>query len=505
MNKKSKTVLIVSALTLVIGTGAYVALNKPNNTKKENDLPQTINVKKETLNQSLTVSGTIDSTNSAQVNSLIPTSKIVKVNVSEGDVVKKGDVLFQLDTTAIDQQIENEKKNIQNQLEAAQKAYDNAVLGKDRGWGHFDQARKAKDNACNTTNLDNLKSAMDASSAIIAQAQNQVDTALAQANQLLAEYNACLATPIVPSDDPLASPLPIDCKTYQDAYDAKMAEVKAHQMTLESTKLSSGYTQASTAYTQAVANCDALTKQFETIDIQQQGLEAQVSATKEALDKINTGTSPILDNLYLQRKDYTICAPIDGTITAINASENALPTGSLATISDTSNLKVKCNIAEYDIQSLALEMEATIKTDANEQVYQGKITHIAQTSNASNLPTGNASTSSAVTFPIEISLPTDANLLIGMNAQVEITLQRQNNGYVVPLDAIETKENENYIYVYNQQDQSFTPCKVDILLSNDYYASIKAANIDENTQIIANVLEETDNLNTNDSQGNVNE
>ena len=95
--------------------------------------------------------------------------------------------------------------------------------------------------------------------------------------------------------------------------------------------------------------------------------------------------------------------------------------------------------------------------------------------------------------------------MIGMNANVEITLNSTNEGYVVPRDAIETKEGKNYVYIFNQSDENFNPVEINILLTNDYYASIEGSGLNENTKIKASVIETVDNPLMEAMQGNNNE
>lgn len=506
MKLKRKPVIITAiALTCVIGGSLYfVKKNKSN--QQSIVLPDMIQLKKDTLNQSLTVTGTVNSTNSYQVVSMLATSKITSINVKEGDVVKKGQVLFQLDTYTIDQQIKAEKDSLQTQLEAAQKAYDNAVLAKDRGWGTFDQARKAKEEACNNSPTNSLKVAMDTAATAYTQAKVAYQQASALASEVLKKYNdSCLVTPNTSETDDSTpqNTVPSNCnQALMTQYEGLKLDADLKQQALSAAEAT--YNQASNAYTAANSSCETLSKQFETIDIQQQGLEAQVTTTKENLEKLSSSTSTVLENLYKQRNDYTITAPIDGTVTNMNAVLNNLPTGTLAIINDTSNLKVNCNVAEYDIQSLKQGMKANITSDANDQIYQGQITSIGLTSNTTSLQNA-TSTSGTVTFPIEINLPTDANLMIGMNANVEITLNSTNEGYVVPRDAIETKEGKNYVYIFNQSYENFNPVEINILLTNDYYASIEGSGLNENTKIKASVIETVDNPLMEAMQGNNNE
>lgn len=127
----------------------------------------------------------------------------------------------------------------------------------------------------------------------------------------------------------------------------------------------------------AQSACDSATASFNQNDYQQQTLEANVTATKERLEELQSGNSDTLENLYGQKQDYTIKANADGKITALNATVSSIATGSIATIQNPDALQVNCNVTESDIQKIQIGMDAIITSDANDQTYHGKVTSIS--------------------------------------------------------------------------------------------------------------------------------
>lgn len=120
---------------------------------------RTITLQKGNYNTTVSVTGKVESQDVSTVSSTVTGAKVASVNVEVGDTVKQGDIIAVLDSELIDNQIELEKENIANQIEAAQEAYDNAVLVKDRNWGTFDQARQAMETACDESAIQALENA----------------------------------------------------------------------------------------------------------------------------------------------------------------------------------------------------------------------------------------------------------------------------------------------------------------------------------------------------------
>lgn len=169
MNKKIIFAL-VGVIVLLIGTGvaiAYKVIADKNNDATYEAAPETTEIERRDLSNTIRVSGTIISSNSRTVSTQLADKKVEKVSVSVGDYVKEGDVIAVLESTAIEKTLEVAEAKLkaakvkeETDVAAAQRNYDYTVTGS----GIKNERNKtAVNNAENTYN--NAKSSLDTTSA----------------------------------------------------------------------------------------------------------------------------------------------------------------------------------------------------------------------------------------------------------------------------------------------------------------------------------------------------
>ena len=100
---------------------------------------QVMTLKKGSVTNSVTEKGKVVPSNSVEVFAEKPLP-VTHVNVKVGDLVKKGDVIAQLDSSSIEQQLKSRRaqksatdKNLSAQISAAKKRLDEAISGRDSG------------------------------------------------------------------------------------------------------------------------------------------------------------------------------------------------------------------------------------------------------------------------------------------------------------------------------------------------------------------------------------
>ena len=100
---------------------------------------QVVTLKKGSVTNSVTEKGKVVPSNSVEVFAEKPLP-VTHVNVKVGDLVKKGDVIAQLDSSSIEQQLKSRRaqksatdKNLSAQISAAKKRLDGAISGRDSG------------------------------------------------------------------------------------------------------------------------------------------------------------------------------------------------------------------------------------------------------------------------------------------------------------------------------------------------------------------------------------
>ncbi|OGO76517.1 MAG: hypothetical protein A2Y23_08000 [Clostridiales bacterium GWB2_37_7] len=219
----------------------------------------------------------------------------------------------------------------------------------------------------------------------------------------------------------------------------------------------------------------------------------------------NKNTTTTKNNIEIQRvtlekqrktlNDAKITAPIDGTVTMVNAKENSAAAGLLFVIEDTENLIVSTAIGEYDISLINLGQEVIIKTDSTgDKQFLGNVSKIAPT--AIKDASGNTAAASNVQFDTEITMQAkDSNIKIGMNVRLTIKLKEKKNVFFVPYDAIVTdNKGDQFINVLEtiQQDgkaQSNTrKIQVQTGMETDMYVEISSPDLRDGMKVLTSAI-----------------
>lgn len=129
----------------------------------------------------------------------------------------------------------------------------------------------------------------------------------------------------------------------------------------------------------------------------------------------------------------------DDTTSTASSGSNV----SIMTVSPQDNVILTVNVDELDILSVSLDQEAEITFDAIEdQTFKGSVTKISNS----------ASSSGGVTkYPVQITIPKDASMRIGMNASATITIENKENILLIPMNALQ--ERGNKVFVYTSEDE----------------------------------------------------
>ena len=130
-----KKVILLLLLAAAIGGGIWFwrqrALSAKMAAAASGAYTRTVTLQKTTLADSVTVTGTVESTGLANVTSTA-TYPVTAINVQEGDTVTAGEVLATLDTTDLDKEIAKAKEKLAEGLSTAQDNYDKAVETRDK-------------------------------------------------------------------------------------------------------------------------------------------------------------------------------------------------------------------------------------------------------------------------------------------------------------------------------------------------------------------------------------
>lgn len=453
--KKGKKIKwIVIALVLLLGVGGFILSRaaKPQTTPIGTYTSGT--VKKEDLSKYVNMSGTVTGKDSVNITG-DPSLKVIELNVKKGDEVKKGDILCKFDTTSLQEEFDALSESNSKSQGAA--------------------------NYSHSINQRNLEQAKRDRTAAIAQAQQDLNDAIAKRDQAYADYDSRVQ---------FFNTLNKDIERYFTEMSEAEDEAKAEEARAkwESARAQSDALDLALAeeHAQLASYDDAVTTARRNYDNTVRSTENAVQSAQDAVDQeqfsnSDDTSSEKLKTLSKQIEDCVVVAPIDGVITELNISEGTQPYSSnLMTISNASSLIVKGKVDESDILNIIGGMNAEIYTTATEnETIMGKVDRIEHTSDNSGESSGG--------YNVEITFK-DKRLLIGMKANVKIVLDHKDDVVCLPYDAVQKDENDN-CYVWAAEsvgDNSYKLKKVDIKtgFEGDYYTEITSGDLNVGDVII---------------------
>ncbi len=203
-----------------------------------------------------------------------------------------------------------------------------------------------------------------------------------------------------------------------------------------------------------------------------------------------------LAKLKQNLSDAKITAPIDGTVTMVNAAEGEAGSGLLFVVEDTDRLIVRTSIGEYDIGLIGIGQEVAIKSDSTgDKEFAGTVSRIAPT--ALRDAGGDIAASSNVQFDTEVSLKDRApEIKIGMNVRLTIKLNEKKNVFTVPYDAI-IAHDDGSKWVKAMEDagnkgrtkDAYKEIPVNTGMETDMYVEISGEDLKEGLKVLANPQE----------------
>lgn len=234
-------------------------------------------------------------------------------------------------------------------------------------------------------------------------------------------------------------------------------------------------------------------KNYSTLKQKQQTLEDAKTKLEQA-----KRTPDNLTTLRETLAECTLTATMSGTVTALNATVGSVCSGTVATIQDTDALVVKVTIPADDVPNIKTGLSCIVTSDATGSTeIPGTLTQIDPVANDQG------------TFGAKVKVSSDnSDLLIGVQAKVEIIIQQTDNVFTVPIDAVGTAE-DGSSYVLRQTggsgvDMTFEEVPVTTGESNDYSIVISGDNLAEG-DVIRSSADLTQGLESSDNTENLGE
>ena len=275
---------------------------------------------------------------------------------------------------------------------------------------------------------------------------------------------------------------PIDSGLIDKAYEQALKEAQAALDTAESTyeKASTAASQASAAYEQAKAGVEAIEDGQEQLDgaledayrgLQQAeaikniteeqiykdtqkvvdankktaalGVDSAALGIDSAAASVNSaqigvaGAQVAIDSAEYQLDMYTLKAPIDGVIEAVNVDDHAFatPSSPAFVISNKDTMMVTFYVSEGIRNTLTIGQKVSV--DRNGKLFDAAITEIGSMVDQT---TGLFAIKACVSAP-------DESLLTGCSVKITADTYSQDSVLLIPYDAVYYDDSQSYVYV----------------------------------------------------------
>lgn len=442
--KWSKKRKIITGVAVIVV--AALLFNFFGNKKKTTTTSySTVTVERRTIIQTLSGSGTLQPAASYIVTTLV-TGEVLNAPIKEGDKVKKGDLLYSIDSTDIASTINRAKITLTN----AQNSY----------------STKLK-------NMDNLNVKSPIAGTVTNVAVEVGDEIKAGATVATIVDSATMTLVIpFPSDDAVRFYVGQSATVILDGSFEKITgtiskvaatdsvltgNIMARYVTIDVKNPGAiSNTQSASASIGGAAGCSSAVfayKNTATITSLVAGTVSNISAPEgtrvsknQAVVVLTSDTMTndlqnsynsvqdaqlALENNSTKMENYNIVSPIDGTIVLKNykQGDNLYDTGlRLCVVYDLSYLQVTMSVDELDITNVKVGQNATLTADAVAgKTFNGTVTKVS---------TVGTTTNGVTTYPVTIQIDDFTGLLPSMNVSAKILVNKSENVLSVPLIAV---------------------------------------------------------------------
>lgn len=431
--KRKKRIKIIVGAAVACGLLAAVlgkALFTPPETEEEY-VPETAVVERRDFQNVISSSGALKAGSTVVVTPEVD-GIIESVSVTEGQTVKKGDLLFTIKNDTLDKAVRDAAQDVQtaNQgVASAQRDVDNAAKSRDEVWNKY----YADWNEANAAHKE------------WAYAVKNYDKDHAAWLKLKEEAEALKTSsiePIAPTEP--AYPDDEEHKEVWDSYRKLYDEYLTNKANWD-------------AYQAALAKLDAA---FPTGEPQPAGVEPEypdkpddtslIAAIQSAQDGVTSAAQAVqkaqeaYDEAVKMAEKRKVTAPSGGNIVALGAkvgeavggassgASESGSTGPLVQISDVNQMSVDIEVNEIDILNIHKGQNAKVTFSAVSGVEVN-----AQVSEVATVATGGGEGGGVVTFHVGLVIPKpDKRLREGMTANVKIFTADVKDALVVPTTAL---------------------------------------------------------------------
>jgi HlyD family secretion protein len=490
---KKKVIAIVLAVVVAGGAiGGYIHHKNASAAAmmESADAIETVSVEKMDIENTTMVTGVISSAQTASESAKTTDAHpVATVNVKVGDEVKKGELLYTLDMSSVEDDLKT-----QQQTASAQSAQDSESISSANRQVSEAQSQADSANQAAVTEYNNAVEDQTTAQNNLNTAQNTLsDAKLAESNALSA-YNEAKSNRQTTTTD-------ANGNTVTEGYtDTEIAELKEAYDDAVS-KRQSAETAVSDAQTALTTASRAVETAAQNVSSTAASGASSVASSQDAVDSasLSASTSNLSTNQAIakDKEELTkgnVYASMDGTVTAVNVEVGQTYSGTDGVvINNTGDLVASANVDEGVISNIKVGMKVHITTEASgDKELDGVVTFIAPTatknttstdSNSSTTATSSVSTERA-TYRVDVTInDSDSNILLGMTAKMNFVLDSAENALVVPTADLTTDESGNAAVIKMEDDGSYNTITVKTGVANDYYTQITSKEISEGDQI----------------------
>ena len=466
-NKKSKKLIGAAVVLLIAVTGAVVAqayLKEAKPAAAGAAEQRTAIVTRGELISELSSSGTISPKNTYNITSLVE-GEVILVDFEEGDLVEEGQVLYQIDVSSM----ESEVQSANNSLERAQNNYEQALSDynealSDYSGNTYKSTRSGFISVLNIEAGDKISSNTELATIYNDQTMKIKVPFLSGEAELIGignegiitlsdtqEQIAGTVTSVSNMDEVLDGGRMVRYVTLEVANPGGLTT--SHSATVTIGEFVSSLESNFEAITDTVMKADlsntvevaavlvhegdyvsAGTPIFRMTD---KDADKIIRSYKDSVDsaqeKVESAQSNV-DSKQDTYENYTITAPISGQVITKtskmgdNISKSSNGSTTMAVIYDLSEYTFEMSVDELDVLNVKIGQSVEITADAIEgKTFSGKVTNISLESSQSNGVTN---------YPVTITLDEVGDLLPGMNVDGRIILDQAEDTLMIPVDAL---------------------------------------------------------------------
>ena len=547
LNKKVIAAMVAAALFISAIEGVTSVRYVMAKTENAEEYVPTIQVMRQDLQKTMNATGTIiSSEESGQFATVTGSYPVQEVYVKVGDVVKKGDPLYKLDMSTMEETLSYQQQalNIQNQQNAISQDNANRALQEAQNNGAVQindsnrnleaakqeqtTANRNKNNANDTLNNardteSDAKTEMDNASSAVTSAQNKINELNAKVSNLESQIeNAGTHTEPVETTDEAGNPVTTTKEVANDTTELnnQLTQAKA-DLEAAKTALSEAqgnYESKKSEYNSSVSSRQSAEQAVQSANDSVTTANRSVEAAKSSLNNttqtansaiVNQAQSVKSNELSSQSSTLSakqeiskskeelskavVCASQDGTVTNVNIVAGQTYTGTDAIVIDNvTSFKATADIDEAQIPDIAMGQKVQIKTDATgDEILEGTVSFVSPTATKnSTKTTDNASTTASVsksraTYRVDVTLDSGSEKLrLGMTAKMTFITAESKNALAVPSSDIQTDMDGNKYVVVQKKDGSTKNVNVNVGISDDFYTEITGGDLTENDIIV---------------------